>query len=56
MGPVGKRRMVVSAGIFNCDMGQFDLNRRTKIVATIGPATESPERIKELRLVPQRSG
>ena len=29
-------------------MGQFDQNRRTKIVATIGPATESPERIKEL--------
>ena len=40
--------MVVSAGIFSRDMGQFDLNRRTKIVATIGPATESPERIKEL--------
>ena len=29
-------------------MGQFDQNRRTKIVATIGPATESAERIKEL--------
>ena len=29
-------------------MGQFDRNRRTKIVATIGPATESAERIKEL--------
>ena len=29
-------------------MALFDLNRRTKIVATIGPATESPERIKEL--------
>ena len=40
--------MVVSARIFSRDMGQFDLNRRTKIVATIGPATESPERIKEL--------
>ena len=40
--------MVVSARIFSHDMGQFDLNRRTKIVATIGPATESPERIKEL--------
>ena len=40
--------MVVSAGISSLDMGQFDLNRRTKIVATIGPATESPEQIKEL--------
>ena len=40
--------MVVSAGIFSLDMGQFDLNRRTKIVATIGPATESPGRIKDL--------
>ncbi|NDD44719.1 MAG: pyruvate kinase, partial [Synechococcaceae bacterium WB9_4xB_025] len=29
-------------------MAQIDLNRRTKIVATIGPATESPERIREL--------
>ncbi len=29
-------------------MEQIDLTRRTKIVATIGPATESPERIKEL--------
>ncbi|BEV36184.1 pyruvate kinase [Synechococcus sp. M16CYN] len=29
-------------------MGQFDLDRRTKIVATIGPATDSSERIKEL--------
>ena len=25
-----------------------DLMRRTKIVATIGPATESPERLREL--------
>ena len=40
--------MVVSARIFSLDMGQFDLNRRTKIVATIGPATESPGRIKDL--------
>jgi len=29
-------------------MAQIDLSRRTKIVATIGPATESPERLKEL--------
>ena len=29
-------------------MPDIDLTRRTKIVATIGPATESPERIKEL--------
>ncbi len=29
-------------------MPEIDLKRRTKIVATIGPATESPERIKEL--------
>ncbi len=29
-------------------MAKFDLARRTKIVATIGPATESPERIKDL--------
>ena len=29
-------------------MPEIDLTRRTKIVATIGPATESPERIKEL--------
>ncbi|WP_320674713.1 pyruvate kinase [Prochlorococcus sp. MIT 1341] len=29
-------------------MANFDLARRTKIVATIGPATEEPERIKEL--------
>ncbi|MFQ6539867.1 MULTISPECIES: pyruvate kinase [Aphanothece] len=29
-------------------MPQPDLTRRTKIVATIGPATESPERLKEL--------
>ena len=33
--------MVVSARIFSRDMGQFDLNRRTKIVATIGPATRA---------------
>ncbi|MEN9877479.1 MAG: Pyruvate kinase, partial [Cyanobacteriota bacterium] len=31
-------------------MPQPDLQRRTKIVATIGPATESPERIRELIL------
>jgi len=29
-------------------MADLDLNRRTKIVATIGPATESSERIREL--------
>ncbi len=29
-------------------MNEIDLRRRTKIVATVGPATESPERIKEL--------
>lgn len=29
-------------------MKQIDLMRRTKIVATIGPATESPEKIEEL--------
>ena len=29
-------------------MADLDLNRRTKIVATIGPATESAERIREL--------
>ena len=29
-------------------MAQIDLTRRTKIVATIGPATESAERIREL--------
>jgi pyruvate kinase len=29
-------------------MAQIDLTRRTKIVATIGPATESPQRIREL--------
>ncbi len=29
-------------------MNQIDLKRRTKIVATIGPATESAQRIKEL--------
>ena len=29
-------------------MAQIDLTRRTKIVATIGPATESPERIRDL--------
>ena len=40
--------MVVSARILSLDMGQFEQNRRTKIVATIGPATESSERIKEL--------
>ncbi|NQV11292.1 MAG: pyruvate kinase [Cyanobacteria bacterium] len=29
-------------------MAQPDLSRRTKIVATIGPATESPERLRQL--------
>ncbi len=29
-------------------MTEIDLTRRTKIVATIGPATESPQRIKDL--------
>lgn len=40
--------MVVSARFSGPDMAQFDQNRRTKIVATIGPATESAERIREL--------
>ena len=42
--------MVVSARFYGPDMVQFDQNRRTKIVATIGPATESAERIRELVL------
>ena len=29
-------------------MSQIDLSRRTKIVATIGPATESPQQIEDL--------
>ncbi len=29
-------------------MAQPDLSRRTKIVATIGPATESPQRLRDL--------
>ncbi|WP_115015336.1 pyruvate kinase [Synechococcus sp. UW140] len=29
-------------------MAHIDLSRRTKIVATIGPATESPERLRQL--------
>jgi pyruvate kinase len=40
--------MVVSARFSGPDMAQFEQNRRTKIVATIGPATESAERIREL--------
>ena len=40
--------MVVSARFYGPDMAQFEQNRRTKIVATIGPATESAERIREL--------
>ena len=40
--------MVVSARSSGPDMAQFEQNRRTKIVATIGPATESAERIREL--------
>jgi len=40
--------MVVSAMFQVPVMAQIDLTRRTKIVATIGPATESPERIREL--------
>jgi pyruvate kinase len=40
--------MVVSARFSGPDMAQFEKNRRTKIVATIGPATESAERIREL--------
>jgi pyruvate kinase len=31
-------------------MPKPDLMRRTKIVATIGPATESPERLRQLML------
>ncbi len=40
--------MVVSAMFQLPLMSQIDLTRRTKIVATIGPATETPERIRDL--------
>ncbi len=40
--------MVVSEMLKVRSMSRIDLMRRTKIVATIGPATESPERIEEL--------
>ena len=43
MSPDGSFRFVDSIR-----MPQPDLMRRTKIVATIGPATESPERLREL--------
>ena len=49
-GELQNGRMVTSARFSGPDMSQFDQNRRTKIVATIGPATESPERIRELVL------
>ena len=43
MSPDGSFRFVGSLR-----MSKPDLMRRTKIVATIGPATESPERLREL--------
>ncbi len=42
------KRMVVSAHQVGDPMAQHDLMRRTKIVATIGPATESPEVLRQL--------
>jgi len=40
--------MVVSAPVLDAPMAVPDLMRRTKIVATIGPATESPEMLRRL--------
>ena len=40
--------MVVSASVLDAPMAVPDLMRRTKIVATIGPATESPEMLRRL--------
>ena len=40
--------MTFSAESLIQPMKEVDLRRRTKIVATIGPATEKPERIKQL--------
>ncbi len=40
--------MVVSAPVLDAPMALTDLMRRTKIVATIGPATESPEMLRRL--------
>ena len=40
--------MVFFWGWANILMATIDLKRRTKIVATIGPATESPEIIADL--------
>jgi pyruvate kinase len=40
--------MVVSGPVLDAPMAIIDLMRRTKIVATIGPATESPEMLRRL--------
>src|SRR4051812_31642263 len=43
-GPAGPRVLIVSALVLD----SRDVSRRTKIVCTIGPATASPDRIREL--------